>query len=161
MGQYGAVSRGPIDLEPVTADNWRSCAALEVRDDQRRFVQPVTYYLCLCAYGTTWHPLAVTRAGRTVGFVMYGVDDDRSRWIGGLVVDLAAQRSGVARGAVARLVERFAAEPDCPNVALSYDPDNVAARTLYASLGFRETGEMEDGEVVARRRCDPRTVCVD
>lgn len=59
----------------------------------------MTYYLCLCAYGTTWHPAAVTRAGRTVGFVMWGVDDDRSRWIGGLVVDVAVQPSGVAGGA--------------------------------------------------------------
>jgi RimJ/RimL family protein N-acetyltransferase len=43
-----------------------------------------------------------------------------------------------------------AAEPDCPNVALSYVPENKAARALYASLGFVETGELEDDEIVAR-----------
>ena len=140
-----------IDLVPVTAANWRDCAALTVRPGQEAFVSPVTYYLCLCAYGDVWRPLAVTRAGAVVGFVMWGVDDDRSRWIGGLVVDAGAQRAGVARAAVTMLVERFAAEPDCPNAALSYQPANAGARALYASLGFVETGETEDDEVVARR----------
>ena len=35
-------------------------------------------------------------------------------------------------------------------MALSYSPENTAARELYASLGFVETGEQEDDEVVAR-----------
>jgi diamine N-acetyltransferase len=49
-------------------------------------------------------------------------------------------------------------EPGCTGVALSYAPDNVAARRLYATLGFRETGEIEDdgAEVVARRAVSPR-----
>ena len=84
---------------------------------------------------------------------MWGVDDDRSRWIGGLVVDAAQQRTGVGRAVVRALQACFAAEPDCPNVALSYSSDNTGARALYASLGFRQTGEMEDDEVVARWVC--------
>ncbi len=36
--------------------------------------------------------------------------------------------------------------------ALSYQPDNEVAKALYASLGFVETGEVDDDEVVARRR---------
>jgi len=142
-----------VELEPVTAANWRECAALTVRPEQTRFVAAVTYYLCLCAYGSTWHPLAIRRDGTVVGFCMWGVDDDASRWIGGLLIDAAAQRSGIARCAVLHLIEQFESEPDCLEVALSYSPDNTAAKDLYASLGFRETGETEDDgeEVVARR----------
>ena len=36
-----------------------------------------------------------------------------------------------------------------PCVKLSYSPDNSVARSLYAQLGFGETGEMEGDEVVA------------
>ncbi len=39
----------------------------------------------------------------------------------------------------------------CASVALSYKPDNERAKHVYASLGFAETGEMEDDELVARR----------
>ena len=46
---------------------------------------------------------------------------------------------------------RLAAD-GCDSVALSYSPGNAVARALYLSLGFEETGEMEDDEVVARRR---------
>ena len=48
-----------VRLTEVGADNWRACAALRVTEDQRRWVAEVAYYLCLCAYGDTWHPLAI------------------------------------------------------------------------------------------------------
>jgi diamine N-acetyltransferase len=140
-----------LTLRPVTADNWRACAALAVRPDQRDFVNDVTYYLCLCNYGTVWHPLAAVSDGDVVGFCMWGVDDaDGSRWIGGVVVDAARQRTGIGRAMVVALRDRLAAEPGSTGVALSYSPDNTAARALYASLGFVETGELEDDEIVAR-----------
>ncbi|MEU4216189.1 GNAT family N-acetyltransferase [Actinoplanes sp. NPDC026623] len=139
-----------ISLEPVTKDNWRACVALTVRPDRRDFVNDVAHYLCLCQYGGLWQPLAVVLEGEVAGFCMWAVDDDRSRWIGGVVVDASRQRSGVGRAAVIALRDRLAAEPDCPNVALSYVPENTAARALYASLGFVETGEMDDDEIVAR-----------
>jgi diamine N-acetyltransferase len=144
------VTPEPVTLEPVTADNWRECAALAVTPEQGRFVNAVTYYLCVCAYGSVWEPFAVVRDGLPVGFVMWGRDDDGSRWIGGLVVGATVQRTGVGRAVVRALLARGAADPDCPNVALSYRPENTAARALYASLGFVETGETEDDEVVAR-----------
>jgi diamine N-acetyltransferase len=148
-----------IELQPVTAANWRACAALSVRADQVRFVAPVTYYLCLCAYGDTWQPMAVVRDGTVVGFCMYGIDDDDGyAWIGGLVIDQSQQRTGVARAAVSALIDRFVGEPERPGIALSYAPDNIAARALYRSLGFIETGETEDdgAELVARRTFDHR-----
>ena len=42
-------------------------------------------------------------------------------------------------------------EAGATGFALSYAPENTVARSLYASLGFAETGEVDDDEVVARR----------
>ncbi|GAA2465093.1 GNAT family N-acetyltransferase [Winogradskya humida] len=139
-----------VDLEPVTKDNWRASAALTVHAEQRDFVADVEHYLCMCAYGELWHALAVTLEGQVVGFCMWAVDDDRSRWIGGVVVDAARQRQGIGRALIKTLRDKLGAEPGTPNVALSYQPSNTAARALYLSLGFVETGEEDDGEVVAR-----------
>jgi len=145
----------PIELRDVTADNWRACADLDVAPEQRAFVHPVTRYLCLCHYGGVWRPLAVCVGDEVVGFVMWAVEPaDGSGWIGGLVVDQARQRRGYGRAAVAALCVRLRDEQHCPSCALSYAPDNAGARRLYDSLGFTETGEREDDEVVARLRFD-------
>lgn len=140
-----------VELRDVTAANWRACADLEVTADQSEFVTPVTRYLCLCHYGGVWNPLAVYAGGEWVGFVMWAVDaDDASGWIGGLIVDRRRQRRGYGRAAVEALCARLRDEQGCRSFALSYAPGNVAARCLYASLGFTETDEREGDEVVAR-----------
>ena len=83
---------------------------------------------------------------------MWAIDDaDGSRWIGGVVIDAAAQGRGIGRAALETLIARLATALDCHEVALSYGPENRVARGLYASLGFVETGEHEDDELVARR----------
>ncbi len=141
----------PIELRDVTAGNWRDVAGLEVMDGQAAFVSPVTRYLCLCHYGGVWSPLAIAAGEDVVGFAMWAVDpDDGSGWIGGLVIDRARQRRGYGRAAVLAVLERLRREHACPSAALSYAPDNAAARALYRSLGFVETGEREDDELVAR-----------
>ncbi len=143
---------GDITLVDVDAGNWRDVARVTPRPDQERFVAPITYYLCLCHYGQVWHPLAILFEGAIVGHVMWAIDDaDSSRWIGGLVIDAPAQGRGIGRAALETLIAWLAADPDCREVALSYDPDNAVARQLYARLGFVETGEREDDELVARR----------
>jgi len=98
-----------IELVDVTAANWRDVAAVTPHADQQRFVAPTAYYLCLCHYGGQWSPLAVVGDGAVVGFVMWAEDTDKSRWIGGLVVDATAQRQGVGRAAVQAILDRFAA----------------------------------------------------
>jgi diamine N-acetyltransferase len=140
-----------IELREVTAENWRLVADLKVADDQLEFVAPVTRYLCLCHNGDIWSPLAVYDGDQVVGFVMWAIDtSDRSGWIGGLVIGRRHQRRGYARAAVLALLERLRREHGCPTAALSYAEDNTAAQALYASLGFAETGEREDDELVAR-----------
>lgn len=140
-----------VELVAVDSGNWRACAELDVRDDQRGFVAPVTLYLALCAYDDgPWRPFAAVEDGRVVGFGMRGTDPaDDSLWVGGLVVDSDQQGRGIGRAILDRLVERARAEGRS-GLALSYAPDNVAARGLYLSCGFVETGEQEDDEVVAR-----------
>ncbi|MDP9397231.1 MAG: GNAT family N-acetyltransferase [Actinomycetota bacterium] len=103
-----------------------------------------------------WHPLAVFCDGAVVGFVMWGVDEaDGSHWIGGLVIDAARQQEGLGRATVASLVRRLAESQSARRFALSYSSSNTVARDLYARLGFRETGEVEDDEVVARLELPP------
>ena len=147
-----------VSLVPVTAESWREVAAVRPTDDQRAWVADVTYYLCLSAYGDLWRSAAVVSDGETVGHVMWGVDpEDDSHWLGGLVVDHRHQGRGLGRATVRALLSMFEEqEPGLSGTAytqaaLSVAPDNHAARALYRSLGFAETGEMSDDELVMRR----------
>jgi diamine N-acetyltransferase len=146
------VSRMPeVQLREVDAGNWREVVTVEPREDQRGFVATVPYYLALCHYGGIWNPMGLYEGDRVVGFAMWGIDEaDDSRWIGGLTIDQRHQGKGYGRAAVERLIAFLGDQSGCREIALSYRPDNAAARRLYASLGFRETEEEEDGEIVAR-----------
>jgi diamine N-acetyltransferase len=144
--------RAQVTLRAVDAGNWRDCCAITVRDDQRDFVMPVSYYLALCHYGGVWHPLAVYSGDEVVGFVMWALDPaDNSGWIGGLTVDAPRQGGGLGRAAVEALCERLRDEQGCTSAALSCAPTNDRAWALYDSLGFVKTGELEGDEPVARR----------
>lgn len=127
-------SRLSVTLRPVDTDNWRAVAGLVVTPEQRAFVAQPSYYLALCCYDT-WNPLAIYAGEQVVGFMMWGIDDDTSCWLGGVLIDQAQQRRGYGS-------EVF---------ALSYLPSNTVARQLYQQLGFVETGELEDYKIVARK----------
>ena len=148
-----AVADVDVTLEPVSTANWERCAALTVHTDQQGFVSPVAWYLALCTYGCAgWKPLAVVNRGTIVGFVMHAVDpEDDSFWIGGLLIDASQQRLGFGTAVVRELIER-ARSGGRSGVALTYEPSNVAAQRCYARLGFVESGERDDNEVVARLR---------
>jgi diamine N-acetyltransferase len=139
-----------VTLHPVTDDNWRDVAALSVTEAQRQFVAAPTYYLTLCCYGDLWRPLAVYLENEVIGFMMWAEDpSDGSCWLGGIIIDQHHQRRGYGRQAVEAAIALLGDEHGYEDFALSYAPDN-GAKHLYRRLGFRETGEWEDEEMVAR-----------
>jgi diamine N-acetyltransferase len=146
--------RPSVSLRPVDAGSWRDVARLTVAPGQERFVAAPTYYLAFCAYEDVWNPLSVVDAssGEVVGFLMWGIDDaDGSCWLGGVFVDADHQGRGVGRAAMVEALRVLQPRVDGAGFALSYHPENLVAKALYSSLGFIETGEIDEGEVVARR----------
>jgi diamine N-acetyltransferase len=144
--------RPVVTLCDVDATNWSVLADVEPKPDQREFVAPITRYLCLAYYGGEWNPLAIVADGTIVGHVMWAFDDtDGSTWLGGLVIDAAQQGRGIGGAVVEAFLDRFTEEGKT-NVALSFSPQNEAARRLYHAAGFVETGEVEGDEIVARCR---------
>lgn len=142
-----------LQLRPVDRDNWRAVAGLRVHASQEDFVASGSYYLALCCYGQVWKPLAVVLDGQVIGFMMWAVDpQDGACWLGGITIDAAYQGHGYGKSAVQEALRSLHAAHGFDQFALSYNPDNTHARRLYARLGFVESGEMEDDELVARFR---------
>lgn len=139
-----------VELREITRENWRACVRLKVAPGQERMVATNAVSLAQSRYEPECVPLAVYD-GDMVGFVMYARDpEDQQIWVYRLMIDEAQQHRGYGRAALLRLIERLRALPDCDSVSISYREDNEAARQLYASIGFHETGQVIDGEVVAR-----------
>ncbi len=145
-----------ITLKPITRDNYRACTRLEVAADQERFVAPNTYSLAQACYELECTPLAIYTGDTMVGFAMYALDpDDHKYWIYRLMIDAAHQGKGYGRAAMKLLIEHIRHLPGCDEIAISYVPENGAAKQLYASLGFVESGEVIEHETVARLHLQP------
>jgi diamine N-acetyltransferase len=140
-----------VSLRPVNHDNWRNVANLKVSETQREFVAEPSYYLALCCYGNDWQPLAIYLDEKIIGFMMWTIDPaDGSCWLGGILVDQSMQRRGYGKQAVQAAITMLNGKYGHRNFALSYQPANLTAKHLYSKLGFIETDEWEDDEIVAR-----------
>jgi diamine N-acetyltransferase len=89
------------------------------------------------------------RVDTLVGFTMWTEDyDDREAFIARLMIDKAHQRKGYATAAMEIVLEDLRDNRDIDDVFISFVPENQAAKKLYEALGFEDTGEVEEGELV-------------
>lgn len=146
------------EIRPVTQENWQTLIGLKVREDQRRFVASNLYSIAQAQFGDEfeghWDLFAygIYDSDVPVGFLMYGFNflyPKHQAYIQRLMVDENFQGKGFGRFGMMKMLEIFRADERVNTVGISYEPDNDGARKLYASLGFVETGEVVEGEVVA------------
>jgi diamine N-acetyltransferase len=84
------------------------------------------------------------------GFVMCAdpTEQQKDAWLWRLLVDKSHQGFGVGRFAVEAVLDRYR-EMGCAKVLVCWAPEAGNASPFYKKLGFVETGEILDGEVVA------------
>lgn len=150
-----------LELRPVTVENWNSLIKLKVREDQKNFVASNLYSIAEAQFGFEegghWNlfPFGLYMQNEPVGFAMTGLNYAHSHFQGlivRLMVDEKYQGRGYGRSAMERILTTFQADQSVRVVCITYEPDNDPARKLYASLGFEETGEFMENEVVALLR---------
>ncbi|TGQ64654.1 GNAT family N-acetyltransferase [Mesorhizobium sp. M00.F.Ca.ET.186.01.1.1] len=148
-GDAGVGSR-PVVLEPVGKGNRAAILALELSPEQRGFVASNAESLAEARQDDEAIARAVVAAGRVVGFLMYSApDDDDEATIYRFMIDRREQGKGRGRAAVAEALKEIARLSHIRRVSICYEPENEAARRLYASFGFAEKGLDEDGEMIA------------
>jgi diamine N-acetyltransferase len=145
-----------VTLRPVTRENWRAVARLEVAEGQRQFVAPTLYSLAEAAYEPGLTPVAIYGDEHLVGFALYTHEPFQGDWtftttpyrgelgIVRMMVDAHAQQQGFGRQAMQALIERIRRLPGGTAIILNFAPANVAARRLYDGLGFVVYEESEE-----------------
>ena len=96
-------------------------------------------------------PRIVHADGEAVGFVMMQepttTHPDAYLWR--LLIDRMHQRRGIGKRVVQAVIDQ-AREWDCSALSVSWVPGVGSPEPMYLAVGFEPTGEIDDGEVVAR-----------
>jgi diamine N-acetyltransferase len=137
-----------VKLKDVTAKNWRAIARLELAPDQEDLVADNLYSIAESKFDPDARPRAVYAGDQPVGFLMYDASDDEAL-IYRFMIDRRHQGKGYGRAALRLALDEIRALPHVRKVSISYMPDNPVTKAFYASLGFKETGLDEDGEMLA------------
>jgi diamine N-acetyltransferase len=153
-----------IELRKITWDNWEECLRLDVNDEQKNFVAQNEYslaqsFLHITNDDTPPFSYAIYNEDVMVGYTLYffsaadedDADDKDCYYICRFMIDKRYQGKGYGRQAMLKILEHIKTFPHGKTdiVVLSYEPENTVAKKLYESLGFVETGKIDDGELVS------------
>ena len=142
-----------VSLREITRDNWRECAKIRVEASQTHFVASNLFSMAQAKYEPECVPLAVYDDEQMVGFVMYRPEDHglaKIFFIDRLMIGEGHQKKGYGRAAMILLIERLRSQAGYNAILISFVPGNDVAQKLYSDLGFQDTGEIDDGELVYR-----------
>lgn len=137
---------GKVELRPLTRDNWRQCASLELGPGQDGLVASNLASLAESRFAPEYEPRAVYADGEMAGFLMYCPEGD-TFWIFRLMTTREHQWRGIGAKAVKAALAEIA-DRGGRRVRISHLPGNDVASRLYRRIGFVPTGVVEGGEVV-------------
>lgn len=143
---------GRVELREVTAESVREICALQVAPAQRRFVAPNAVSFAEALFEPKAWYRAVVADDVIVGFVMLGIDTETPEYyLWRLMIDARWQRRGYGRAAVEQVIAHVRTLPNARELIVSWVPSAGGPEPLYLGLGFEPTGEVDAGEIVARR----------
>lgn len=138
-----------VELRKITKENYEECLKLNVAENQKEFVSSNVHSLAQAwIYYDTAFPFAVYADNTMVGFIMLGYYEDEGYYtLWKFMIDEKYQNKGYGRKAlrlgIDYLVKRFKVK----EIYTAYYATNRIARNLYASVGFRETGETVGNQI--------------
>ncbi len=151
-----AVADRPFSVRPVDAGNVDAVLKLQVAAGQRRFVSNVERSLAQVAYEPAGRALAMfsgegTDAEAVGMMLLYDMRLDKDKpaaqlYVWRLLVDERFQGLGYGRRAMQWVVEE-ARRLGVASVGLSHVELDGHAGGFYEKLGFRYTGEVDEGEL--------------
>lgn len=135
-----------IKLKEITAGNLEDVLKLKVSAHQEAYVSSTAHSLAQAyIYRETAFPFAIYADNMLVGFIMLGYYESRNQYtLWKFLIDKQYQNKGYGREAlkqgIAYLKETFDAKEIYTGVAVG----NEKAKYLYNSVGFAETGIVDD-----------------
>ena len=145
-----------VELREITRHNYEDVLRLKILVHQQTFVSSTAHSLAQAyVYRDTAFPFAIYADDTVVGFIMFGYYEAREQYtLWKFLIDERYQNKGYGREAlkqgIASLKETFNVREIYTGVALG----NKIAKHLYDSVGFKETGRVEDNMEEMRLICE-------
>jgi diamine N-acetyltransferase len=138
-----------VTLHEVTKDTVGAVCGLQVAAEQREYVADNAFSIAQAHFEPKAWFRAIYADETPVGFVMLSDDPDAPEYfLWRLMIDAAHQGKGFGRTAIALLVDYVRTRPAARELLVSYHPGPHSPRDFYLKQGFRDTGRIEEGEVV-------------
>jgi len=152
-----------ITLRKITLENRRELFRLEVSSEQQKFVasnlSSVASCYVLATNGGYPLPFAIYADEQMVGFVMivYGITSyelprvaENNYCILRFMIGEQYQNRGYGKAAMNEILSYIRTFPAGPAQYcwISYEDDNIVAKRIYESFGFRDNGEVAENEPV-------------
>lgn len=141
-----------IKLVKVNENNFYQIIKMKLPENQDKYVANNLYSLAQAwLYYKTTKPFVVMNDNEIVGFIMLEWDkEERSVGIWRFMIDYEKQNKGYGRKTMELVIKMAKKSKDIDFMYLDYVKGNEVARNLYYSLGFRETGDIEEGEIIMK-----------
>ena len=140
-----------VTLKCITEDNFLDAFHLKLRKDQEEFVShPIRSLAQAYVYRNQCQPFGIYQDEEMVGYVMVIYDYDVPEYdIWHMMIDGARQGRGYGKEALKRVLEYIATKPfgESNRVVLTCNQQNIPGLRLYRSLGFQETGNVDEDEI--------------
>lgn len=140
-----------VALVEVTGDTVRAICRLAVAPEQSRFVAPNAVSFAQALFEPKAWYRAIVADDAPVGFLMlYDDPDEPAYFLWRFMVDARFQGRGYGARAIRLLAEHVRSRPGATELRTSWVPGPGSPEGFYLRLGFEPTGEIDEGEVVAR-----------
>ena len=140
-----------VILKCITEDNFLDAFHLKLRKDQEEFVShPIRSLAQAYVYRNQCQPFGLYQDEEMVGYVMVIYDYDVPEYdIWHMMIDEARQGRGYGKEALKRVLEYIGTKPfgESNRVVLTCNQQNIPGLRLYRSLGFQETGNVDEDEI--------------
>lgn len=135
-----------IQLKAITKENLEEVLALQVAESQRSYVSSVAHSLAQAyVYSKTAFPFAIYADETLVGFIMFGYYEARRQYtLWKFLFDQRYQGHGYGRAALMQGIAWMKATIGAKELYTGVSLGNAVAKQLYRSIGFVETGLVEN-----------------
>lgn len=140
-----------VTLREVTADNVQTLCHLTLKPGQEEFVAPNAVSLAEAHYYPVVWVRAIYADETAVGLVLLINDAKQSYYcIWRLMIGAEYQGKGYGQKAVEQVIEYVKGCPNATELLMSYNPGEGNPAKFYRKLGFVETGEIDNGQILMR-----------